>query len=129
MRKVILMGALLAGSMLSAQEDCATIVRAADTETVYQAMLTRLKLDGMDIESASKDAGIKTSLVVKGSYKQTGSFVKITFIPEDGKTTTRVGVYEMRRYKAFKVEPWTNPKLSTERSQAQAYRLTQELGW
>ena len=56
-------------------EQGVSISHAADLDTVYQAVLNQVKRDGAEIESASKDAGIKTAVTVTGHYKQTGSYL------------------------------------------------------
>lgn len=102
----------------------------ADLDSVYQAVLNQVKKDGAEIESASKDAGIKTALTVTGHYKQTGSYLEITFISDSAsQTTVRVTAYEERRYKGLKTEPWSTPKVNSEQSEAEAAKLKQELGW
>ncbi len=106
------------------------ISHAGDIDTVYQAVLNQLKKDGTEIESASKDAGIKTGVTVTGHYKQTGSYMEITFISDSpSQTTVKVTAYEEKRYKGLKTEPWSTPKINEEQSQAEAAKLKQELGW
>jgi hypothetical protein len=120
---------LIAAGCLQA-EQAATISHAADLDTVYQAVLNQLKKDGAEIESASKDAGIKTGVTVTGHYKQTGSYMEITFIGDSpSQTAVRVTAYEEKRYKGLKTEPWSTPKVNEEQSQAEAAKLKQELGW
>jgi hypothetical protein len=128
MKKKLMICAALAATMLMAQEP-AVMSCSGDPQAAYQAILNRLKKEGLEIDSASKDAGIQTSLVVTGKYRQTGSYTKITFISDGDKTEARIAVYEEKRYKALKTEPWSEPKVNVERSQAVAYRLKQELGW
>jgi hypothetical protein len=127
MKKLIVGMTMLAASLCA--QGPVTITYAGNADAAYQAVLNRLKVDGLDIESASKDAGIQTSVVVTGKYRQTGTYLKITFIADGGQTTARIAVYEEKRYKALKTEPWSDPKVNEERSQAQAFRLKQELGW
>ena len=111
-------------------EQGASISLAADLDTVYQAVLNQVKKDGAGVESASKDAGIKTAVTVTGHYKQTGSYLEITFISDSpSQTTVRVTAYEEKRYKGLKTEPWSTPKVNTEQSEAEAAKLKQELGW
>ena len=97
---------------------------------VYQAVLNQVKKDGAEIESASKDAGIKTAVTVTGRYKQTGSYLEITFISDgSSQETVRVTAYEEKRYKGLKTEPWSTPKVNAEHSEGEAAKLKQELGW
>ena len=111
-------------------EQPASITHAAGLDAVYQAVLNQLKKDGAEIESASKDAGIKTAVEVTGKYRQTGSYLEVTFISEgDSQTTVRVAAYEEKRYKALNTDPWSTPKLVAEKSEAEAAKLKQELGW
>jgi sugar/nucleoside kinase (ribokinase family) len=117
-----------AASSLLAQKQV-SFTTAAGPDAVYQAVLNQLKIDGLELDSASVDAGIQTALVVTGKYRQTGTYSKISFIPVGGQTELRISVYEEKRYKALKIEPWSEPKLNEERSQAFAFRLKQELGW
>lgn len=108
----------------------ASISHAAGIDTVYQAVLNQLKKDGAEIESASKDAGIKTVVTVHGHYRQTGSYLEVTFISDSpSQTTVRVAAYEEKRYKALTTEPWSTPKVNTRRSEAEAAKLKRELGW
>jgi hypothetical protein len=72
MKKTIAVLALIAAALLGADTP-ASFSHAADLDSVYQAVLNQLKKDGADIESASKDAGIKTAVTVAGHYRQTGS--------------------------------------------------------
>jgi hypothetical protein len=111
-------------------EQPAAITHAASLDAVYQAVLNQLKKDGAEIESASKDAGIKTAVQVTGKYRQTGSYLEVTFISDgDSETTVRVAAYEEKRYKALNTEPWSTPKVVAEKSEAEATKLKQELGW
>jgi hypothetical protein len=127
--KNLIAGCLLFAVSLGAQQP-AMIVSNKEPATVYQQVLIQLQKEGFNVESASRDAGIQTSLVVvKGGYHQTGSYTKISFIDEGGKTSLRVAVFEVKRYKALKAEPWGEPKVNTKESQAQAFRLEKDLGW
>ena len=90
---------LIAAECLQAAQ-AGVISHAADIDTVYQAVLNQLKTDGTEIESASKDAGIKTGVTVTGHYKQTGTYMEITFIADSpSQTTVKVTAYEEKRYK------------------------------
>jgi len=107
-----------------------TITVSQGIDAAYSAILTQLKKDGYSIDSASKDAGIKTSLDVTGGYHQTGTHVEISFIPESGdKTDVKVAVMQQKRYKALSTDPWSPPKPSAKDSDALAAKLKQELGW
>ena len=120
---------LLVGAVLQAEQG-ASISHPTDLDSAYQAVLNQVKKDGAEIESASKDAGIKTAVTVTGHYKQTGSYLEITFISDGpSQTTVRVAAYEERRYKGLKTEPWSTPRVNTEQSEAEATKLKQELGW
>lgn len=125
----VVISMLLATAVVYAEQG-ASISHAADLDTVYQDVLNQVKKDGADIESASKDAGIKTAVTVTGHYKQTGSYLEITFISDSpSQTTVRVTAYEEKRYKGLKTEPWSTPKVNSEQSKAEAAKLKQELGW
>jgi hypothetical protein len=129
MKKPIAVLALIAGAFLQA-ETLASFSHAGDLDSVYQAVLNQLKKDGAEIESASKDTDIKTAVTVTGHYRQTGSYLEVTFISDSpAQTTIRVAAYEEKRYKGLKTEPWSTPKVNDEKSQAEAAKLKQELGW
>jgi hypothetical protein len=129
MKKTITVLALIAAVFLEA-ETPASFSHAGDLDSVYQAVLNQLKKDGAEIESASKDAGIKTAVTVTGHYRQTGSYLEVTFISDSpAQTTVRVAAYEEKRYKGLKTEPWSTPKVNDEKSQAESVKLKQELGW
>ena len=127
-RNVVLSTLLVAAAVQA--EQGAAISHAADLDTVYQAVLNQVKKDGAEVESASKDAGIKTAVTVTGHYKQTGSYLEITFISDSpSQTNVRVTAYEEKRYKGLKTEPWSTPKVNSEQSEAEAAKLKRELGW
>jgi hypothetical protein len=129
MKKTIAVLALIAASLLQA-ETAASFSHPADLDSVYQTVLNQLKKDGAEVESASKDAGIKTAVTVTGHYRQTGSYLEVTFISDSPvQTTVGVAAYEEKRYKGLKTEPWSTPKVNDEKSQAEAAKLKQELGW
>ena len=97
---------------------------------MYQAVLNQFEKGRRGNRSASKDAGIKTAVQVTGKYRQTGSYLEVTFISDgESETTVRVGAYEEKRYKALNTEPWSTPKVVAEKSEAEAAKLKQELGW
>ena len=129
MKKTIAVLTLIVAAVLQA-ETPASFSHAANLGSVYQAVLNQLKKDGAEIESASKDTGIKTMPTVTGHYRQTGSYLEVTFISDSpAQTTVRVAAYEEKRYKGLKTEPWSTPKVNDEKSQAEAAKLKQELGW
>jgi hypothetical protein len=119
----------LAIASLSYAQDAATLVHAAPAEATYADVLNEVKKEGYSLESASKDAGIKTTIQVTGHYKQTGSHLEITFTSENGHTTVRVTQMEQHRYKALKTEPWGDTKINTASSQDAAEKLKAGLGW
>jgi hypothetical protein len=128
MKKLMIGMSLLAAGLFA--QDTTMLTHPGDATATYQAIVNQLNKDGVNIETASKDAGIQTAVaVVKGGYRQTGNYTKITFIDEGGSTTARVAVYEVKRFKAFKAEPWSDPKVNAAASQAQAETLKKELGW
>jgi len=54
----------------------------------------------------------------------------VTFISDgDSETTVRVAAYEEKRYKALNTAPWSTPKVVAEKSEAEAAKLKEELGW
>jgi hypothetical protein len=128
MRSKLLICICVAASSLLAQKQ-AIVTTAGAPETIYQTVLKQLRTDGLELDAASLDAGIQTSLVVTGKVRQTGTYSKISFIPVGNQTEMRIAVYEEKRLKALKIDPWSEPKLNEERSQAMAFRLKQELGW
>jgi hypothetical protein len=129
MKKTTAVLALMEAALVQA-ETPASLSHGGDMDSVYQAVLNQLKKDGAEIESASKDAGIKTAVTVNGHYRQTGSYLEVTFTSDSpAQTTVRVAAYEEKRYKGLKTEPWSTPKVNAEKSQAEATKLKQELGW
>lgn len=69
MKKTIAVLAVTATALLAAEMP-ASFSHAADLDSAYQAVLNQLKKDGAEIESASKDAGIKTAVAVSGHYRR-----------------------------------------------------------
>lgn len=129
MKNTIAVLALIAAALLQAGTP-PSFSHGADLDSVYQAVLNQLKKDGAEIDSASKDTGIKTAVTVNGHYRQRGSYLEVTFISDSpAQTTVRVAAYEEKRYKGLKTEPWSTPKVNDEKSQAEATKLKQELGW
>ena len=125
--KANILGLAIVG--LSYAQEAATLVHAASVEATYADVLNEMKKEGYSLESASKDAGIKTTIQVTGHYKQTGSHLEITFISDNGHTTVRVVQMEQHRYKALKTEPWGDTKINTAASQDAAEKLKAGLGW
>jgi hypothetical protein len=129
MKKTIAVLALMVAALLQ-PETPASFSHAADLDSVYHAVLNQLKKDGAEIESASKDTGIKTTPTVTGHYRQTGSYLRVTFVSDSpAQTTVRVAAYEEKRYKGLKTESWSRPKVNGEHSRVEATKLKQELGW
>jgi hypothetical protein len=129
MTKQTMAFSLMATMLLQAAEP-ASFSHAGQPDDIYQAVLNQIKKDGTEIESASRDAGIKTGVTVTGHYKQTGSYLEVTFLSDSpSQTTVRVTAYEEKRYKGLKTEPWSTPKANPEQSQAEAAKLKQELSW
>ena len=121
---------MLASAVILGAAEQASFSHSGDMDSVYQAVLNQIKKDGAEIESASKDAGIKTALTVTGHYKQTGSYLEVTFVSDGtSQISVRVSAYEEKRYKGLKTEPWSTPKVNAEQSEAEAAKLKQELGW
>jgi hypothetical protein len=124
--KWIMIGALAVAATVGAEEQ-ATISREITTTSAYQAVLNRLKQDGLDVKSASEDAGIETGLTESGGIVKTGCYYKITFIPDGSKTTVRIVAYTTKRVKGAVTR--TGPKEDIDRSRAKAFQLQHELGW
>jgi hypothetical protein len=121
-----MIGALAVAAAVSAQEQV-TISREMNTTSAYQAVLNRLKQDGLDVKSASEDAGIETGLTESGGIWKTGCYYKFTFIPDGNKTTVRIVAYTKKRVKG--AAGWTAPKEDLDRSRAEAFQLQRELNW
>jgi len=119
--KANILGLAIVG--VSYAQDAATLVHAAPLEATYADVLNEVKKEGYSLESASKDAGIKTAIQVTGHYKQTGSHLEINFISDNGHTTVRVAQMEQHRYRALKTEPWGDTKINTASSQDTAEKL------
>jgi hypothetical protein len=121
-----MIGALAVAATVSAQEQV-TISREMNTTSAYQAVLNRLKQDGLDVKSASEDAGIETGVTESGGIWKTGCYYKFTFIPDGNKTTVRIVAYTKKRVKG--AAGWTAPKEDLDRSRAEAFQLQRELHW
>lgn len=119
-----MIGALAVAAIVSAQEQV-TISREMNTTSAYQAVLNRLKQDGLDVKSASEDSGIETGLTESGGIWKTGCYYKFTFIPDGNKTTVRIVAYTKKRVKG--AAGWTAPKEDIDRSRAEAFQLQREL--
>lgn len=120
----------LGPAQLCAWQDGATLPHAASMDSTYEAVLNEVKNEGYSIDSASKDAGIKTAMTVAGRYRQTGSHLEIVFLRDgETKTTVRVAVLERKRYKALNTEPWSDPKVNSAKSRDAAAKLKAGLGW
>lgn len=126
---LLLFGMTLGPGRVFSQE-AATLTHASDMDSVYASVLNQVKRQGLQVESASKDSGIKTGLTVTGHYKQTGTHYELTFI-SNGPTETTVNVtaYEQHRYKALSVDPWSTPKVNQALSRSEAETLKTGLGW
>ncbi|HMF76955.1 MAG TPA: hypothetical protein VK604_14955 [Bryobacteraceae bacterium] len=122
-----IVGALAVAATVSAQEQV-TISREMNTTSAYQAVLTQLKKDGLDVNlNFSQDAGIETALTESGGIWKTGCFYKFTFIPNGNKTTVRIVAYTKKRVKG--AAGWTAAKEDIDRSRAEAFQLQRELNW
>lgn len=105
-------------------EQPATLVHSASLDATYEAVLNEVKNEGLSVDSASKDAGIKTATTVAGHYHQTGLHLEIQFIQENpNQTTVRVAALKQTR------EPWSLPKIDPKQSQDAADKLKGGLGW
>ncbi len=108
----------------------AKLVHAAGLDATYEAVLNELKKEGLSVDSASKDAGIKTATSVSGRYHQTGMHLDIQFVQDSSnETTVRVAALKQTRYKALNTEPWSSPNVDVKQSQDAADKLKAGLGW
>jgi hypothetical protein len=125
------LGWALAGAAVLFGQEPVMLSFAGGTEPAYQAVLDRLKVDGAEIDSASKDAGIQTKVVRNGKkLKQSASYMKFTFIPDGDHTRVRIAVYETHRVNIpLVLQAWSDPIVSDDRSKAEAFTLKNELGW
>lgn len=123
---LLLCGLALSPARVFAQE---LLTHKGDADSTYTVVLNETKREGLQIESASKDAGIKTGLIITGRYKQTGTHYEFTFISGPTETTVRVVAYEQRRYKALSTEPWSTPKVNDSLSRSKAEAMKAGLGW
>jgi len=122
--------AVVIGSILCfAQAGGASFTAKSDLQSTYKSVLNAIKSEGLAVEAASADAGIKTKQVVTGHYRQTGTHLEIQFIQQaGGSTEVMVTVYDEKRYKALQTEPWSTPKLNMDKSAAESLRLKAALG-
>ena len=110
--------------------DSATLVHPAGLDATYEAVLNEVKKEGLSVDSASKDAGIRTGTTVSGHYHQTGLHLEIQFVHDSSnETTVRVASVKQTRYKALNTEPWSSPKVDSKQSQDAADKLKAGLGW
>lgn len=111
-------------------DQSATLVHPAGLDATYEAVLNEVKKEGLSVDSASKDAGIKTRTTVSGHYHQTGLHLEIQFVQDNSnETTVRVAALKQTRYKALNTEPWSSPKVDSKQSQDAADKLKAGLGW
>lgn len=89
-------------------------------DDVYDSALTYLKKTGYVLDTASKETGqITTAIAIKGGWKQQGRRVILTVIKEgENASSLRAVVTLQKRYKAIQVEPWSDPVLDEESSEA-----------
>jgi hypothetical protein len=113
-------------AVLTAQ--AAELSYVGDGDAAYTSVLNQLKRDGYEIDTASKDAGIQTAVVLEGRIKQTGTYLKVTLLPDEKKI--RVLVYEERRVRTLSTaSPWSAPKVNVDKSELAARKLKDELHW
>ncbi|HEV2618648.1 MAG TPA: hypothetical protein VGU23_01770 [Acidobacteriaceae bacterium] len=106
-----------------------TVELAGSYDSVFDVLVTYLKRSALTIDSASRDAGqIASSMMITGGWHQTGKRTVLSLIKDSAdKTSVRVTVTLQKRYKAFQVEPWSDPKVDTKESAAFAEKLTTDL--
>jgi hypothetical protein len=119
----------LAGAAAVFGQESVTLSYAGVAEPAYKALLNRLKVDGLDIDSASPDAGIHTKAVITGKHKQNASYMKFTFIQDGDHTVVRIAVYEAHRLNVVCGAAWSDAEVSMDGSKAEAFTLKNELGW
>jgi hypothetical protein len=125
--KWMVVGAVAAAAIVSAQEPV-TISREMSPADAYQAVLTQLKKDGLDVKlNSSLDAGIETGMTESGGIWKTGCYYKFTFIPDGNKTTVRIVAYTKKRVKG--AAGYTAAKEDIDRSRSEAFQLQRELKW
>lgn len=125
MNKTIMTAGLLCLSAVFSLAQGAELSYTSDPDTAYTSVLNQLKKDGFEIESASKDAGIKTAPVTVGRFKQTNTYIRLTLLPEEKKF--RVVVYEAWRMTPG--SPWSPVKANEDKAAATVLKLKDELHW
>jgi hypothetical protein len=128
LKTIITTAGLLCLSALSSFAQSAELPYTCDADTAYTSVLNQLKRGGYEIDSASKDAGIQTAVVIEGRIKQTGTYLKVTLLPEEKKL--RVLVYEEKRVRTLSTaSPWSATKVNVDKSELAALKLKDELHW
>ena len=119
---------LMAFALAAFTAQAAELSYIGDSDVAYSSVLNQLKRDGYEIDTASRDVGIQTAVVLEGRIKQTGTYLKVTLLPDENKL--RVLVYEQRRVRTLStVSPWSAPKVNVEKSELAALKLKDELHW
>jgi hypothetical protein len=125
MNKTIMTAGLLCLSAVFSLAQGAELSYTSDPDTAYTSVLNQLKKEGFEIESASKDAGIKTAPVTVGRFKQTNTYIRLTLLPEEKKF--RVVVYGAWRMTPG--SPWSPVKANEDKAAATVLKLKDELHW
>jgi hypothetical protein len=121
--KTIITGVALLFAAVGSQ--AAELSYAGDADTAYTSVLNQLKRDGVEIESASKDAGIQTASVTTGRFKQANTYMRLTLLPLEKKF--RIAVYATWRMTPG--SPWSAPKANEDKAAAMVLKLRDELHW
>ena len=121
--KTIITGLALLFAAVGSQ--AAELPYTGDADTAYTSVLNQLKRDGVEIESASKDAGIQTAPVTTGRFKQANTYMRLTLLPQENKF--RVMVYATWRMTPG--SPWSAPKAKEDKAAAEVLKLKDELHW
>jgi hypothetical protein len=125
MNKTIMTAGLLCLSAVFSLAQGAELSYTSDPDTAYTSVLNQLKKDGFEIESASKDAGIKTAPVTVGRFKQTNTYIRLTLLPEEKKFRVVVnGAWRMTPG-----SPWSPVKANEDKAAATVLKLKDELHW
>jgi len=103
----------------------ATFQVSAAYDVVFDAIVNNLKRTGVNLDSASRDAGqIATAMEVSGGWKQTGKRTIITLIKDSAdKTTVRVAISVQKRFKGLQTEPWGDASIDPKASAAAAEQI------
>lgn len=125
MNKTIMTAGLLCLTALFSVAQGAELSYTNDADSAYTSVLSQLKKDGYEIESASKDAGIQTAVVSTGRFKQTNTYMRLTLLPEEKKF--RVIVY--RAWRMTPGSPWSPTKAQEDRAATVVLKLKDELHW